>query len=162
MHEEIVECLLGINTNHIMYTLTIALRKDKDLSRVGLEDKTYQIKSILNDLDQVTVLSSSFEHSYDEGDLEIFEFQLEFESDLQFKNHWQSSDSIGDDDSLEFKTNNLLVYFDEKGGVCHQISRIMLWPNSENTFEFNIYCDESELDIDFEVGYNLIENISFS
>ena len=110
----------------------------------------------------MTVLSSSFEHSYDEGDLEIFEFQLEFESDLQLKDHWQSSDSIGDDDSLEFKTNNLLVLFDEKGGVCHQISRIILEPNSENTFEFNIYCDESELDIDFEVGYNLVENISFS
>lgn len=58
------------------YTLTVTLRKDPDLSRVGLEDKSFQIKSIINDLDSVKVLSSSFEHSHDEGDIEIFDSNL--------------------------------------------------------------------------------------
>ena len=134
--------------------------RDDDVAPNGIEKKALSILGFFQEYDSINVSGHSIEFQSAEDTYCEWQLQVEFTSSLDMKNHWENSSSVSSE--IPLISENLLVQFEGKDDLFHQISALLCQPESSEIIEFNIYNNTTEVDMDFEMSYKCMENITFS
>ena len=129
---------------------------------INFEDKLKKIQDILNEYVDIKITSDWEIDEEDEFDnYKEFLCAIDFESPLVFWDHHNGETAPEDVNDVPYTSNNLLINFDQKNGICHEISRVLINQKNEKKTHFNIECIDTQLEIDFNIYHNEIDQIDF-
>jgi hypothetical protein len=81
---------------------------------------------------------------------------VEFVSHLSIFNFDNSAVS---EDGVPSLSENLLVYFTQKGGIFKELGKVFIEKNSDRTFDINIYCEDNEVDLDATLEFDTFDYV---
>ena len=153
------------------YTLELNISSE-DISHnpnFKFEEKLQMLKGILDEYDEIKTTSNweiiNKEHDESETkDGEEFMLSricIKFESELKFWDHWNGETGPDDPDDVAVSSGNLLIYFDQKGGIFHEMSRVILSEDCERGFNLEIKEESTGLEIDVDLELNYVDGINF-
>lgn len=121
------------------------------------EQKLSDIKSVLESYDPIENVGDwqidieASENSAGEY-VEWENYFINFESELSIYDHTETDTESKKD--VPVQSDNLLVYFTQKGGIFHEIAPILLPENSEDYLGVNLYCEDNHFDLDIELEHD--------
>ena len=133
------------------------------------EDKLKMLKQIMDEYDVIQTTSNweILDNDYEEAETKegktfmLSRLSIEFESELKFWDHWSGETGPDDSDDTSFASGNLLIYFEQKGGIFHEMSRVILSDDCGRGVNIEIKEKSTGLEIDVDLEYNLIDGLSF-
>ncbi len=169
-----VRCIKGsASVNLKTYELSISIISPQKFSnnpKISLEEKLDEIKSVLVEyygtIQNVSDWEITEEHVDDIPDpmdkekqieVTVKGFTLRFNSPLSIWDHrYPQEPAENSEMDVPLRSSNLLVYFDEKGGIFRRIARIVETPESSTNdpTNLNLCCKDTDFDLDAPLQYS--------
>lgn len=151
------------------YTLSFTLEKNSEFSAnksLSFEQKLKLAKSILLEydvFDEIGEFNENDNYIDTRIDSTGTEVEVEYQSILvEFVSHlsiFNFDNSAVSEDGVPFLSENLLVYFTQKGGIFKELGKVFIEKNSDRTFDINIYCEDNEVDLDATLEFDTFDYV---